>query len=308
MILILSHPGDLHARHIASKLRHRGNEVACLSREDFSSGASLAFSPNGPSGRIVLGDGTTIGSEDVSAAWFRRPGTVLADPAITDQLDRSFAQNEWNQALDAFFTTAPARQISPPLKQRAATKPIQLALASRLGLRVPQTLITSSAEAALAFVAEHRGAVVHKAMTAPRHAFIDTRAWDDEANRHAADLAMCPTILQERIFGPGDVRVTVVGRQIFSACIHTGAGRAEIDSRLDPDAPFTNYDLPSNVEALLLRLMDELGLVFGAIDLKIADSGEHVFLEVNPQGQFLYVEIHTGLPISDALVEYIASG
>ena len=53
--------------------------------------------------------------------------------------------------------------------------------------------------------------------------------------------------------------------------------------------------------------MDEMGLVFGAIDLKLAVNGEPVFLEVNPQGQFLYVEIRTGLPISDALAEYLAS-
>jgi glutathione synthase/RimK-type ligase-like ATP-grasp enzyme len=76
---------------------------------------------------------------------------------------------------------------------------------------------------------------------------------------------------------------------------------------LDPDAPFTPFDLPGGVEAALLRLMDELGLVFGAIDLKLADNGEPVFLEINPQGQFLYVEIRTGLPISDALAEYLAS-
>jgi hypothetical protein len=308
VILILSNPGDLHARHIASKLKQRGGRVACISRGDFGKKALLAFRPNVPNGRIALQDGTIIASEDVSAVWFRRPGIVSPDPAITDELDRSFTENEWNQALDGFFTVAFGRQVSPPLKQRAATKLLQLSLASRLGMRVPQTLVTSSAEEAFAFVAEHHGAVVHKAMSAPRHTFIDTRAWDSEATRRAADLAMCPTILQERIFGPMDIRATVIGGQIFSACIHTSQGRAEIDSRLDPDAPFTVYKLPSSVEGALHRLMGELGLVFGTIDLKIATNGEHVFLEINPQGQFLYVEIHTGLPISDALVEYLAKG
>ena len=307
MILILSSPGDVHARHIASKLKKRGREVACISREDFGKKASLTFNPKVPNGQILLHDGTTIASEDVSAFWFRRPGFVSPDPSITDELDRSFTLNEWNQVLDAFFTTAFGRKVSPPQKQRAATKPLQLSLASRLGMRIPQTLITSNAEEALAFVAEHHGAVVHKAMSAPRNAFIDTRAWDSEATRHAADLAMCPTIIQERIFGPMDVRATVIGRHVFSACIHTSQGQAVIDSRLDPDAPFTVYQLPGSVEAALLRLMDELGLVFGTIDLKIAASGEHIFLEINPQGQFLYVEIRTGLPISDALVEYLAN-
>jgi glutathione synthase/RimK-type ligase-like ATP-grasp enzyme len=52
--------------------------------------------------------------------------------------------------------------------------------------------------------------------------------------------------------------------------------------------------------------MDDLGLVFGAIDLKLTDTGKHVLLEVNPQGQFLYIELLTGLPISDALTEFLA--
>jgi glutathione synthase/RimK-type ligase-like ATP-grasp enzyme len=52
--------------------------------------------------------------------------------------------------------------------------------------------------------------------------------------------------------------------------------------------------------------MGELGLVFGTIDLKVADNGDHVFLEINPQGQFLYIEILTGLPISNALADFLA--
>ena len=52
--------------------------------------------------------------------------------------------------------------------------------------------------------------------------------------------------------------------------------------------------------------MHELGLVFGTVDLKLTDNGEHVFLEINPQGQFLYIEILTGLPISRALAEFLA--
>jgi glutathione synthase/RimK-type ligase-like ATP-grasp enzyme len=143
-------------------------------------------------------------------------------------------------------------------------------------------------------------------MTAPPHQFLDTRAWDADAARHLDDLALCPTIFQERIFGPADVRVTVVGRELFAACIETARGRAGIDSRLDPDAPCAAYELPRNVQRAILRLMDELGLVIGTVDLKLANDGEHVFLEINPQGQFLYIEILSGLPISNALAEFLA--
>ena len=158
--------------------------MVCLSRADFGNGAALTFEPEMRRGAIDLADGTRIRSDDVSAVWYRRPGVVRAAAAISDQFDRTFAENEWTQALDAFFTVAFRRNVSDPLKQRAATKPLQLSLAARIGLRVPDTLITSDAAAVLAFVEKHGGEVIHKAATAPPHAFIETRAWSEDASGH----------------------------------------------------------------------------------------------------------------------------
>ena len=60
------------------------------------------------------------------------------------------------------------------------------------------------------------------------------------------------------------------------------------------------------VSAALFQVMNELGLLFGTIDLKLTHSNEYVFFEVNPQGQFLYIEILTGQPISDAVAALLA--
>jgi hypothetical protein len=42
--------------------------------------------------------------------------------------------------------------------------------------------------------------------------------------------------------------------------------------------------------------------------LRLTDDGRYVFLEVNPAGQFLYVENATGQPISAALAAHLAEG
>jgi hypothetical protein len=305
MILILSNPTDIHARHVANLLRQRGRDVLCVPRSDFGNGAALSLRPEARRGTLTI-DGVKISSDDISAVWYRRPGRVHAAPAITDALDRSFAENEWAQGLDGFLAVASRRNVSPPWNQRAATKPLQLAVAARAGLRVPKTLITSDPAEVLAFADEFDGRIVHKAMTSPPHQFIDTRAWNFADAQHIGELSLCPAIFQQRIVGPADVRATIVGRQIFSACILTGRGRAGVDSRLDADAPCAPCQLPAEVESAIFRLMDELGLVFGTIDLKVADTGDHFFLEINPQGQFLYIEILTGLPISDAVAGFLA--
>ena len=47
--------------------------------------------------------------------------------------------------------------------------------------------------------------------------------------------------------------------------------------------------------------MARLGLIYGAIDLRQTPAGDYVFLEVNPAGQWLFVEQRTGQPISEAI-------
>jgi hypothetical protein len=57
-----------------------------------------------------------------------------------------------------------------------------------------------------------------------------------------------------------------------------------------------------------LALMDRLGLVFGSIDMIVTPDGEHVFLEVNPNGQFDWVARRAGLPIYEALAALLLAG
>ena len=293
-------------RRVAELLERRDRKVAWIATSEFGEPMTLSYDPAGGQAVIRLDDSTRIASAEVSTVWYRRPGRVQIDPAIRDSLNWSFADNEWRHAIDGLFATAFPRIVNPPLMQRAAIKPRQLAVAREVGLRVPDTLITSDAGEALAFVERYRGSVVHKAMTAPPHRFVDTRRWDAKARQHIGELGKCPTVFQERIAGRSDVRITVVGRDIFAARIDTAAGRATVDSRLDLDAPCTAHVLPTDVRAAIFRLMEELGLLFATIDMKLTDSGEHVFLEVNPQGQFLYIEILTGLPIADAVADFLA--
>jgi glutathione synthase/RimK-type ligase-like ATP-grasp enzyme len=71
-------------------------------------------------------------------------------------------------------------------------------------------------------------------------------------------------------------------------------------------AEITECVLPDSVVAGLRRLMNTLGLVYGAIDLRLTPEGKYVFLEVNPAGQWLFVEQATQQPISDAIAGVLA--
>ena len=197
--------------------------------------------------------------------------------------------------------------VNPLPAQRAAVKPYQLAIAQRVGLRVPETLITSDPLRAQLFIDAHQGRVVHKAMTSPRNAFVDTRRWRETDRGELHQLLVAPAIFQRLVEGPIDIRATIVGREIYAAAIRTEQSRAGLNSRLDLDVPTTPYEIPDDVIRQLHALMAALGLTFATVDLKLDNAGRLHFLELNPQGQFLYIEILTGLPIAAAVAKLLVS-
>jgi glutathione synthase/RimK-type ligase-like ATP-grasp enzyme len=81
-----------------------------------------------------------------------------------------------------------------------------------------------------------------------------------------------------------------------------------VDVRMNLNANHIAHDLPDDVADKLRAMMRRLGLVYGAIDLRLTPDGRYVFLEVNPAGQFLYVEQATGQQITTALAARLAAG
>jgi hypothetical protein len=119
-------------------------------------------------------------------------------------------------------------------------------------------------------------------------------------------VRFAPVIFQELVPGGRDVRATVVDGQVFAAEIRADRSAYEFDFRIDTmNAPITAYRLPDDVERRLVDLVATLGLRYGAADFRVAPDGAHVFLEVNPAGQWLFVELATGLPISAALADLL---
>jgi hypothetical protein len=314
MILILAPHEDVHARRVAQEVERLGGTALILDTRGAGSGfrASLSFVGGDREIRVRrVRDAPIEHLEAVGAVWTRRPGRPTVPGSVLDADHRQFALNEWRSVLDGMTATigASTRVVNPLEAQRAAAvKPYQLAVAQRVGLRIPDTLITSDPEHAKEFVDRHHGSVIHKAMTALPQSFLETRLWQDDDLSRLDQLPLAPTIFQEFLDGPADIRVTIAGDEQFAALIASSSSRIGIDSRLDLDVPARACDLPPDVCASLGALMRGLGLSFATIDLKVDARGDHHFLEVNPQGQFLYIEILTGQLISAAVARTLVNG
>jgi glutathione synthase/RimK-type ligase-like ATP-grasp enzyme len=122
-------------------------------------------------------------------------------------------------------------------------------------------------------------------------------------------LSLCPATFQERLAKSLEIRVTVVGQHVMSAALDSKASaRAAHDWRRDGLRMLQDwrpYQLPGEVEEKILRLMDYFSLNYGAIDIILTPDDRHVFLELNPCGEFFWLERTPGLPISEAIASVL---
>jgi glutathione synthase/RimK-type ligase-like ATP-grasp enzyme len=302
MILIVSFHDN---PHVEAVLQHVRRPVTVFDVADFPSRASLEISfGNGADRLRLVADGRSdIAIEDVGAVWYRRERPLELDPALTDPTSRLFAWSESTEALTGVWRALDCFWMNPPAADEAGQRKVrQLQLARRAGLSVPETLITNDPSAALAFAAERleRG-VIRKAFRniseAPRSTALVTA--DDLAR--IGDVRFAPVTFQQFVPAVLDLRVIVVEDEIFAAAI-----RSEPEYRTDyrpgiGSAEFFPYTMPDDVASALLALHRQLGLVYGASDFRVTPDGQHVFLEVNPAGEYLFASERTGQPVPQAI-------
>lgn len=309
-ILIISHTHDIHAMDVLARLRQRGIEPIVLDtgRIPRETHLAIAHDPLSGWGGWVLSDGSCHDLRLVRSAWWRRPQPFNLAAEVGGPDDRHFALSETHAAVSGLWSLLDATWMNEPDRdERAGRKAFQLKVASAAGLSIPRTCITNDPERARTFIASQPGGVIYKTFTATEATWRETRLLRPGEDGQIDAVRYAPVIFQEHVAATADLRVTVVGDQLFAAAIRVPPGAYPYDFRMTmAGAQITPYVLPEHVAAGLLRFVASLGLVYAAIDLRLTPEGEHVFLEVNPAGQWLFVEQATGQPISEAIASVLA--
>jgi glutathione synthase/RimK-type ligase-like ATP-grasp enzyme len=185
-------------------------------------------------------------------------------------------------------------------------------VAREVGLVIPRTLVTNDPDRARAFFNDLRGRVVAKLLRplsvsmGPAPVFVYTSDVKREDLQEAERLRHSPMVFQERIAKAVELRIAYVEGKCFVGAIQAReSSEGQTDWRLsDPEeCPWIEARLPGEIENRLDTLMRSLGLAYGAIDLIETPDKEHIFLEVNPGGEWGMLERDLGLPISEALAD-----
>ena len=121
--------------------------------------------------------------------------------------------------------------------------------------------------------------------------------------------SICPSAIQPKLDKEMDLRVTVVGEKVFATAILSQFNKeTEVDWRTwgtiaDVELPHERFKLPSSIESKCLQINDRLNLRFSCIDLVLTKSNEFYFLELNPNGQWAWIEELNLYPISNTIID-----
>jgi len=119
------------------------------------------------------------------------------------------------------------------------------------------------------------------------------------------DLLVCPAMFQEKINKKLDIRVTVIGDKIFGAACMS-KNNVHIDWRYYYDDVKWEAWTPSKKLITFVReMMKFFDLKFGAFDFVEDINGVIFFLELNPNGQWLWIQIDTGQDIASAIADQL---
>lgn len=182
------------------------------------------------------------------------------------------------------------------------SKPYQAQLIAAAGLEVPDTLVTNDPSAAARY-AEGDDEVVFKSVSSVRSI---VRRLDGDRRRQLERVRSLPTQFQQRVPGT-DVRVHVVGGTVFATEIVSEAVDYRYAGRDGHEALFRPTTLPTDVAEACRRVATALDLPFCGIDLRRRPDGGYTCFEVNPSPGYSYYQAHTGQPIAEALVAWLAS-
>ncbi len=306
---IFSRASDLHAHVIARQLGER-DDVVC----DFVAVDKLHESPsmvwgNADRGESMalptMGATRTTNVRDLDVIWWRRPPSTQSVSEVYDDPNHLELINNDCAAAVVGLTEVAFRGIwvsTPSSTRRAENKIVQLHTAQACGLRVPRTLITQDPVVLGDFIKGIGTPIVVKALRGPLHVGVPTSSFLPEHLSRTEAIRAAPAIYQEYVPGSMHLRVHCFGTHVLTASIESN----ELDWRGDLTVPFRPFGLPGDIRSKLQRVLRALGLRMGIFDLKVSPTGEYYWLELNPQGQFLFVEgLVQELELADAFARFL---
>lgn len=313
MLLVLSNSRDETTDYLLSRLTGAGIPHLRLDSDTLHENVTVSHDRGGS---ILHFGHRGFRPHEFTAVWLRRPEKLNVE--VGDEVgDRDYARKEWAAALEGFLTQIPPRQWInwPSANAHASQKIEQLARARSFGLLVPDSIVTQDPILAREFFGTHtKNGVITKPLSigyVSRPMGGDTLIYTSKVSEadlcDESSLSVCPTLFQEMIRKTTDVRITILDHHMIAIAIERRdlGGSIVLDVRSEnmAGAKYTPIEVPEATRTRLFSFIESYGLRFAAVDFVIDHHNEWVFLEVNPNGQWAWLDLVGGAQIWKAFVD-----
>lgn len=316
-IVVITHKNENQCiDDVADYLAQQGFELVRFNSDEFPyhNGIETYNTRSIRQSVLITPQGQRVTSDEVHALWYRRfyPGKGL--PREMDHQQRVVSVEESKRTMLGYFDSLSCFKLNDYWNiRRASNKEFQLIVARELGLDLPDTLTTNSPQAVRDFYKVNQGHIITKMQTSfslwedNKEQVVFTNLVEEHHLNDLDSLKFCPMVFQQAIDKQVELRATVVGEQVFCAAIDPSTMQGmDLDWRkrgqqtLEAWQP---YPLPQKVQDQLIALAKRLGLDYGAADLIVTPDGAYKFLEINPCGEFYWMDKHQNLGISQAIAK-----
>jgi len=320
-VLIITHSKDNESIPLVIKaIESQGGKAFRFDTDRYPTQVQLDISYAPELEQIILtSDNGKLNLNEVSAVWYRRIAIGARIPTVMDKQLRQASIDECRATIQGVIASIKGFHLDRVANIRLAeNKQLQLQVARELGLDTPKTLITNNPQAVRKFAQDCERGMIAKMLSSfaiydniGQENVVFTNPVSPEDLENLDGLNLCPMTFQEQIPKALELRTTIVGKQIFTAAVDSQAlEKSRYDWRRDGVAllkAWQPYQLPETIENKLLQLMAKFGLNYGAIDIILTPENQHVFLEINPVGEFFWLENNPGLPISNAIAQALVT-
>lgn len=318
-ILIITHSDDNESiTRVAEHIARKGGHTIRFNTDLYPTDVRLTsyYGRSGEERLTLTNDEGEFDLREVTAVWHRRLSFGAHLPAGLDKQLRHASLGEASAAAHGMLASLKAFRMDHLHHIRhAENKQLQLQIARELGLDIPRTLTTNDPRAVHTFAETCEGGMVTKMLSSfaiyeeGKELVVFTNPVKPEDLEDLSGLSLCPATFQERLPKSLEIRATVVGQRVMSAAVDSQVSQRAVDDwrrdGINMLQDWQSYQLPSEIERKLLRLMDHFSLNYGAIDIILTPDNRHVFLELNPSGEFFWLERSPGLPISEAIADVL---
>ncbi len=317
-VLVLTNSADVTSDYLCSRFEEGGVRFSRFDTDKDCLAATFQYQSRGP--KLKWGT-DSLSPEQVTTVLLRRPKTLKVH-GNGDRYSEGHTAGEWSEVLEGFLAHIEEEHwINHPAKNSGASHKIeQLSRADRHGLKTPQTLVTNDILEVEAFLVSQTSGVIVKPLASgfierespEEDSIIYTNQFEEGNHGILKEIQHCPVLFQEMIPKVLDVRATMLDGIIVSTGLRAieSDGTQRLDVRRDnmSDVEYSSLEMPDDVSAAVRSLIESYGLRFAALDFGITEAGEWVFFEINPNGQWAWLDLHGPADIASVFIEQLKEG